>query len=156
MHIYLQALHDQFHDAAYWRGGFDLRHAWDIADLIHGDEPIDWDRLFGLLPTRLTAHAVEAQLMACTYLTGAPIPAASRNWRSWIRLRRQYWQYAAPMLRTPLAAFALLSEAPDLARHREGDRRTRAAAGLPSRNEDRAAGLGRVRGMLRAEPGARL
>ena len=156
MHIYLQALHDQLHDGGYWRGGFDVRHAWDIADLVRGDDPVDWDSLCALPPTRLTWHAIEAQLMACHWMTGAAIPADMRGSRSWLQHQRQRLQYSAPAFRAPLAAAAILFEAPNLLRHRHVDRRARANAGLPLRDDDLDVGLARLRRVLTVEQGGRL
>ena len=157
MHVYLQALHDQLHDGAYWRGGFDLRHAWDIADLIQGGDGVDWDRLYALPPTRLTTHVVEAQVMACHRLTGAPIPAASRGVSARVQYGRQRLQYVAPLLRAPLAILAMLLETPNLARHRAEDRRSRAAAGLPPRENGLSKnGLARLGLALQAATDERL
>jgi hypothetical protein len=144
MHIYLQALHDQLQDGAYWRGGFDLRHAWDIADLIRTEPGVDWAALDLLPPTRLTVHALHAQLLACHTLTGADIPLTARGRRASLHARRQWLQYRMPLLRIPLAALTILSEAPNLARHRRSDGLRRKGAGLPPYRRRLAPSLGRL------------
>jgi hypothetical protein len=156
MHIYLQALHDQLHDGGYWRGGFDLRHAWDIADLIRQPEGVDWDRLDRLAPTRLTAKAVAAQLMACSLLTGAEIPRSIRRWSVWLNARRQRLQYTAPRLRAPLAALAILISAVDLVRHRRVSRVDPMDPDLPAQPDTASASLKRLHKLLTAEVGGRL
>jgi hypothetical protein len=156
MHIYLQALHDQLQDGGYWRGGFDLRHAWDIADLIRQPEGVDWERLDRLAPTQLTAKAVAAQLMACSLLTGAEIPARTRRWPVRLNALRQRLQYTAPRLRAPLAALALLTSAPDLVRHRREVRLDRVDADLPAQPANASASLKRLYEILTAEVGGRL
>lgn len=148
MHIYLQALHDQFHDGGYWRGGFDLRHAWDIADLIEGPDLVDWDALQALPRTKLMTQAVEAQLMACHRLTGAPIPSDFSGLRARLRYRRQHVQHCFPALRTGFAALAMLFEAPTVAAHRRQDSQARISEGLPPVELGFTTGLGRLRQVL--------
>lgn len=156
MHIYLQALHDQLHDGGYWRGGFDLRHAWDIAELIRGEEAVDWEALQRLSPTRLTAHAVEAQLIVCHLLTGAPIPKAMRGWRARLHFERQRLQYIAPALTPSLVGLAMLFEAGNLLQHRNADRQGRSNAGLPPSDDGVGAGLTRLRRLLATDMAGRL
>jgi hypothetical protein len=72
--IYLTCLHDMFHDGGFWRGGFDVRHLCDIADLSGGPQGVDWDALKAILQTRLVRNAVLSQLVAAHRLTAAPIP----------------------------------------------------------------------------------
>ncbi len=155
-HIYLQALHDQLQDGGYWRGGFDLRHAWDIADLIGAPAGVDWDQLERLAPTRLTAKALAVQLMACHRLTGAAIPAQARRWPVRLSVWRQWLQYVAPGLRTPLAAAAVLASSADLLHHRSHTRLGKADAGLPAQRADVSASLKRLQEILAAEIGGRL
>jgi hypothetical protein len=131
MHIYLQALHDQLHDGAYWRGGFDLRHAWDIADMLHSPAGVDWTALEALPPTRLTAHAVEAQLAICRLLTGARMPPGVVKAYGQYQAQRQHFQYRWPLLTLCFAGITLLSEAMNLAPHRRRDREGRTAVDLP-------------------------
>lgn len=147
LHIYFQALHDQLHDGVYWRGGFDLGHVWELADLI-ADERVDWDRLAALPPTRLMRHAVEAQLMACRRLTGAAIPGFAAGWRSRLQADRQRLQHRVPILTAPLAAVAMLSEATNLIDHRAKDRLARARASLPPRSGKLGDGLARLHRVL--------
>ena len=155
LHIYLQTLHDQLHNGAYWRGGFDLRHAWDIADLIAGDDPVDWERLRRLPPTRLTARALEAQLAACHSLTGAPVPAWAQGWRTRLRERRQRLQQTVPALAAPLAALAVATQPLAVAAHRVHDRRSRAALGLPPKPGGVARVVDRMRWIFTAQTSGR-
>ena len=152
MHIFLQALHDQLHDAGYWRGGFDLRHAWDIADLIHDEAGVDWGALAALPQTTLTAHAVNAQILACHALTGAPIPADAAGLRARLQYGRQHLQYRFPSLRTGVAILAMISEAANLGPHRKQDRLARATEGLPPAATGVVASLDRLRQVLAPPP----
>jgi len=156
MHIYLQALHDQLQDGGYWRGGFDLRHAWDIADLIRAPAGVDWGQLDRLAPTRLTVKAVAVQLMACHLLTGAEIPSPARRWPVRLSVCRQWTQYVAPGLRAPLAGVAILASSADLLHHRRRTRLGRADADLPAQSADVSASLKRLQEILAAEIGGRL
>lgn len=152
MHIYLQALHDQLHDAGYWRGGFDLRHAWDIADLIQAEPGVDWPALRALSQTRLTTHAIEAQLQACHHLTGAAIPAEACSLRARLQHRRQHLQYRFPPLRTGLAVLAIVSEVANLGPHRKQDNLARVAEDLPPVASGPAASLERLRQIFGPHP----
>lgn len=155
LHVFLQTLHDQLHNGAYWRGGFDLRHAWDIADLIADNQPIDWDRLRRLPPTRLTARALEAQLAACHSLTGAPVPAWAVGWRTRLRIGRQRLQQTTPSLAAPLAALAVLAQPVAVAAHRAYDRSSRAALGLPPKPRGLTRAVDRMRWIFTAETSGR-
>jgi hypothetical protein len=128
MHLYLQALHDQLHDGGYWRGGFDLRHAWDLADLITGDEPVQWDRLWRLPPTALTMRALETLLLRCHQLTGAEVPQRVHRWRGQLDVMRQRLQQDMSM---PFAGLAAALGPIALVRHRRAARRGRPDLGLP-------------------------
>jgi hypothetical protein len=152
MHIFLQALHDQLHDGGYWRGGFDLRHAWDIADLIRDEPSMDWAALRDLPQTTLTAHAVNAQILACHALTGAPIPADAKRLRARLHYRRQHLQYRFPSLRNGVAVVAMISEAANLGPHRRQDSLARETEGLPPVDSGFAASLDRLRQILAPPP----
>jgi hypothetical protein len=131
LQIYLIALHDQMHDGGYWRGGFDVRHAWDIGDLIASGEGVDWKALALLPPTTLSARVLQAQLIACHYLTGASVPSSMLGQRAEFHFRRQYLQFAVPTLRFPLAAMALTLESVPLVEHRQREHRADTMAGSP-------------------------
>jgi hypothetical protein len=126
LQVFFLVLHDQFHDGDYWRGGFTLRHLFDIAALTRGAEPVDFDLLDRLARTRLARHALEAELIAAHRIAGAVAPKAVLR-RAWPRLQqaRQLAQFAWPWLRTPLAALGLASEWPSLAAHRAADQADR-------------------------------
>ena len=156
LHIYLQSLHDQLHDGGYWHGGLDLRHAWDIADLIKGPEPVDWEKLARLSPTRLTAQAVAVQLEACHLLTGAIYPAAMRSWSVRFQARRQRLQFIVPQLRIPLALAAIVMEAPRLVQHRRAIRRSRAEVAQYPERDDLGRSLKRLIRILTVDVSGRL
>jgi hypothetical protein len=72
-------LHDQFHDGDFWRGGFDLRHSWDIAalaaDLTGGDRA--WMRQAA--GTDLVRTALDAQLLSAERLSGRTFGGADAS-----------------------------------------------------------------------------
>jgi hypothetical protein len=123
MQVFLLVLHDQFHDGDYWRGGVDLRHLLDIADLAAGPDGVDWDLVRTLCRTSLVRHAMEAQLAAAGALVGAAVPRPT----AWGRLqhRRRLAQYHWPAAAQPLAFAAMALEAPFLMAHRLADRADR-------------------------------
>ena len=116
--IYLQVLHDQFHDGALWRGGFDLRHAWDIADLIGSNPSVDWNQVILLPFTELSLRALAIHLQTCHLLTGAEIPSQFNSWSVRLQAGRQRLQYDVPVLQLPLAILGIYIECNRLLRHR--------------------------------------
>jgi hypothetical protein len=115
-------LHDQFHDGDFWRGGLDLRHQLDTAQLAADLSPADLAWLRGAFRTRLARHALEAQLCSARRLAGAPSPRACTPAARWTAGRWR-WQYAYPALRLPLAAAALALGWRSLAEHRRAERK---------------------------------
>lgn len=117
--IYLTCLHDMLHDGGFWRGGFDVRHLCDIAELTRGSQVVDWAVLEGLLRTRLVRNAVHSQLVAAHRIAGATVPPAVLR-RSLPRLhyRRHAIQCAYPRLYFPLAMAGVALEAFNLGQHR--------------------------------------
>lgn len=149
--VFLLVLHDQFHEGGYWRGAAALRHLLDIAVLAPG---VDWTALERMARTPLAKTALGVELAAAEALAGAAVPPSLVR-RPWVRLqrRRQLAQFAWPSMGMPLAALALVSEAPALIAHRRFDRAARrrlvGSAGRPLRER-----LDRVRELIgRANPG---
>jgi len=71
--VLLGIVHDQLHDADYWRGLIDVRHMVDLAQL-HRDEGIDWDLLTSFFPIGTPRRALETQLRTARSLLGIDIP----------------------------------------------------------------------------------
>lgn len=118
LQIYLTCLHDLFHEDGFWRGGFDVRHLCDIAELARHPDGVDWDALLSLAPTRLIRNAMLSQLVAAHRIAAAPVPA--RLLRAVVpRLhhRRHAAQYATPALGAPLALLGAGMETPNLRQH---------------------------------------
>jgi len=117
--LYLMCLHDQLHDGDYWRGGLDVRHMWDIAELARLPGGIGWDELDAILPSRLLRNAMHAQLIAAHRIAGADIPARMRR-RLGPRLqhRRHIAQHLHPRWGLVLAGVGALLEGPNLLQHR--------------------------------------
>ena len=155
IHIYLQILHDQLHDGGYWRGALDLRHAWDVADLVKS-EVINWRALQKLPPTRLLLDMMAVQLQVCRHVTGAIVPLHWPGRRIRLQALRQRLQYAAPALRAPLAALTVLSHVRTLPEHRRVVRQRNLAVGLTSQEGDVQGSYRRLLEHLRLEIGGRL
>jgi hypothetical protein len=121
--IFFLVLHDQLHDDDYWRGGFDLRHLMDIAQLSLAREPVDWALLERLCGTAFVRNALQTQLFAARRLTGAAIPERFTE-RSWTKI--QHWrhelQFRYPRFAIPLAVIGVMSELPSFLAHRSEDR----------------------------------
>lgn len=116
--IYLTGLHDALHVGGFWRGGFDVRHLCDIAELAGSPAGIDWDALDAILPTRLVRHAVHSQLVAAHRIAGAPIPPRlARAVRPNLHYRRHVAQYLHPKAMRVLGLLGLALEGPNLRPH---------------------------------------
>ncbi len=116
--LYLICLHDMFHDGGFWRGGFDVRHLCDIAELARHPDGVDWDLLMSLPPTRLMRNAMLSQLVAAHRIAAAPIP--TRLLRAVLpRLHHRIHeaQYLTPALRLPLAVLGIGLEGFNLGQH---------------------------------------
>jgi Uncharacterised nucleotidyltransferase len=116
--LYL-VLHDQFHDGDYWRGGFDLRHLIDIAELSRAPQPVDWLMLDALCKTSLVRNVLRTQLLAVEQFLGAAVPPDFINGR-WVRFQHQrhMWQFAYPGISAPLALVGMATEWTNLLAHR--------------------------------------
>ncbi len=116
--IYLTCLHDMFHDGGFWRGGFDVRHLCDVAELARHPDGVDWDLLMSLPPTRLTRNAMLSQLVAARRIAAAPIPARLlRGVFPHLHHRRHEAQYLTPALGLPLALLGIGLEGLNLRQH---------------------------------------
>ncbi|HEX6866599.1 MAG TPA: hypothetical protein VF122_05150, partial [Caulobacteraceae bacterium] len=151
--IYLMCLHDQFHDGGYWRGGFDLRHLHDIAELTRLPGGVDWQALEAVIPTRLVRNAVHAELIAAREIAGAVIPERiGRRWAPRLQYRRHLAQHTHPGWNVVLAGLGLALEWPNVPQHRAVNRAgwRRAGGGAPDRRwgyrPSRIRGLMKMRG----------
>jgi hypothetical protein len=116
--VYLICLHDMLHDAGFWRGGFDVRHLCDIAELARHPDGVDWDVLMSLPPTRLMRNAMLSQLVAARRIAAAPIPAPLlRGVVPRLHYRRHEAQYLTPALELPLGLLGIGLEGPNLRQH---------------------------------------
>lgn len=116
--IFLTCLHDMFHEDGFWRGGFDVRHLCDIAELARHSNGVDWDELMSLPPTRLIRNALLSQLVAAHQIAAAPIPAhLLRTVIPHLHHRRHAAQYMAPALELPLAFLGAGLEGANLRQH---------------------------------------
>ena len=116
--VYLTCLHDMLHDAGFWRGGFDIRHLRDIAELTRHPDGVDWDLLISLPPTRLMRNAMLSQLVAAHRVAAASIP--KRLLRTVIpnlHYRRHEAQHLTPALGLPLALLGIGLEGLNLRQH---------------------------------------
>jgi hypothetical protein len=116
--VYLICLHDMFHDGGFWRGGFDVRHLCDIAELTRHPDGVDWDVLMSLPPTRLMRNAMLSQLVAAHRIAAAPIPARLlRTVVPHLHHRIHEAQYLTPALGLPLALLGVGLEGLNLRQH---------------------------------------
>jgi hypothetical protein len=156
LQIFFLVLHDQFHDGDYWRGGLDLRHLMDIAQLCSGHPPVDWGLLERLCRTGLVRHALGTQLIAARRFAGAEIPERFMA-RSWTRV--QHWrhmlQFSYPLMTLPLAVVGAISEFPNLIVHRAENRagRRRVLGANAGRKLTASDHVRRIRRILSSPPG---
>jgi hypothetical protein len=116
--VYLTCLHDMFHDGGFWRGGFDVRHLCDIAELARHPDGVDWDLLLSFPPTRLMRNAMLSQLVAAHRIAAAPIPARLlREVLPRLHHRRHEAQHLMPALGLPLALLGIGLEGFNLRQH---------------------------------------
>jgi hypothetical protein len=99
LQILTAAIHDQLHDAHFWRGGFDIRRLLDIAVIAEGS--VDWARLAARCKTPQIGAALTAQLEAAHRIAAADIPEGMRA-GFWGRIHfwRQHAQFAWPWTNT--------------------------------------------------------
>ena len=110
--VVLLALHDQFHDGAYWRGDISLRHLLDIAAL---GPRVDWSAVDRLAGNPLVRRAVAVQVAEAERFAGLPSEwAATRELSVRLQHLRRLAQVAWPSIAAPLAWLAALSEAANL------------------------------------------
>jgi hypothetical protein len=96
--IYVMIIHDQVHDARFWRGGHDLRHLLDIAALSKGD--LDWNAVAAMCRSRTERIALSAELHAARAIAGADVPRHMLT--LWPRLH--YWRQVAQFEQPALTA----------------------------------------------------
>jgi len=155
--ILLMCLHDQFHDGGYWRGGFDLRHLKDLADLTWAPQGVDWRALEALTPTRLLRNAVHTELIAAQRLAGAILPnEISRRLAPRLQYQRHFAQHLYPRWNLVLAGAGLALEWPNVPQHRAANRAANRAAGdLAAARPSGWLGLHpmRIHEIMKARPG---
>jgi hypothetical protein len=96
--IYVMIIHDQVHDARFWRGGHDLRHLLDIAALSIGE--LDWHAVAAMCRSRTERIALSAELHAARAIAGANVPQHMLT--LWPRLH--YWRQVAQFEQPALTA----------------------------------------------------
>jgi hypothetical protein len=96
--VYVIIIHDQVHDARFWRGGHDLRHLLDIAALSKGD--VDWNAVAAMCRSRTERIALSAELHAARAIAGADVPQHMLT--LWPRLH--YWRQVAQFEQPALTA----------------------------------------------------
>jgi hypothetical protein len=154
--IFFLVLHDQFHDGDYWRGGMDVRHLLDIAELSRPHQVADWALIERLCATPLVRNALETQMIAAKRFATAAIPERFTE-RRWTQLQhwRHMMQFSYPRLAFPLAVIGAMSEAMSLLPHRAENRAGRRrvlgeSAGTKRTTSDR---VRRLRRILSTPPG---
>jgi hypothetical protein len=65
--------HDLLKEGDYWRGRIDLRHVYDLSQLVES-ENVDWISLRAAMPDRRSRNALDVQLLALHDLFGVRIP----------------------------------------------------------------------------------
>jgi hypothetical protein len=156
LQIFFLVLHDQLHDGDYWRGGFDVRHMLDIAQLSTAREPIDWALLEQMCCTPLVRNALETQLIAASRFARAQIPDRFTA-RRWARV--QHWrhmlQFSYPRFALTLAILAVVSEGANLLAHRAENRagRRRVLGETTTRRLTASDRVRRIRRILTSPPG---
>ncbi|WP_445503113.1 nucleotidyltransferase family protein [Microvirga sp. G4-2] len=82
-------VHDLIKEGDYWRGRLDLRHLYDLAELVRAGEQIDWIYLKDIMPDQFGRNVIETQALALHRLFGIDIPA-SIGQRNIVRF--QHWR----------------------------------------------------------------
>lgn len=101
--LLLLILHDQLHDADYWRGLIDVRHLVETPRLVRGR--IDWETLASFFPEGAARNAMRMHLRTAKSLLHLDIPEEYCG-ETWIRLqlKRRKLQLRLPAL-MPLFTF---------------------------------------------------
>ena len=104
-------LHDQLHDADYWRGLIDVRHLIETRTL--AERGVDWPTLASFLPAGAATNAMHVYLRTAKTLLGTEIPEEYCG-GAWARLqvRRRLFQMRVPALRSSLTFLTALVDAP--------------------------------------------
>jgi hypothetical protein len=101
--LLLLILHDQLHDADYWRGLVDLRHLVETPRLVRSR--VDWETLAAFFPEGAARNAMYLHLRTAKSLLDLDIPEEYCG-ETWIRLqlKRRLLQLRMPAL-MPLLTF---------------------------------------------------
>ncbi|WEX77989.1 nucleotidyltransferase family protein [Sinorhizobium numidicum] len=103
-------LHDQFQDGDYWRGLVDLRHLFDIANIVRSND-VRWETLRSLFADGYERNAADTQILTAatlfridnaTKLTFGKLPH--------LQLARRKMQIERQYLAVPLTLLTLLTE----------------------------------------------
>ncbi len=102
LQILVVTLHDQLLDGHFWRGGFELRHLIDIAELSKRATQVDWDLLYKIGRRTGLANVLAAQLLAARDIAGAAVPMERfSGLEGMLHYWRQRLQYVWPAVNAP-------------------------------------------------------
>jgi len=109
--LLLFVLHDQLHDADYWRGVIDVRHLVEIPALAnHG---IEWDTLASFFPPGAARNAMNVYLQTAKVVLAIEIPdECCGGWWAGFQVRRRLLQLAMPELMPIFTALTAVSDPP--------------------------------------------
>jgi Uncharacterised nucleotidyltransferase len=79
--------HDLLKEGDYWRGRIDLRHVYDLLQLVES-ENVDWISLRAAMPDQRSRNALDVQLLALHDLFGVRIPEHAHR----PMVRFQHWR----------------------------------------------------------------
>jgi hypothetical protein len=104
-------LHDQLHDADYWRGLIDVRHLVDTRRMVEGG--VDWGALEAFFPSGAARNAMHVYLRTAKALLEIDIPEKYCG-GAWPRLQfqRRMLQLEAPALRSFLTFLTAMVDRP--------------------------------------------
>jgi hypothetical protein len=109
--LLLLILHDQLHDADYWRGLIDVRHLVETPGFVNSG--VDWETLESFFPLGAARNAMHVHLRTAKTLLGVDIPEEQCG-EGWARLQlnRRLIQLRAPVLMRLLTFLTALIDPP--------------------------------------------
>jgi hypothetical protein len=109
--LVLLILHDQLHDADYWRGLIDIRHLVETPTFVRGG--VDWETVASFFPAGAAHNAMQLHLRTAKSLLGAEIPEeyCGEGWTR-LQLHRRLFQLRAPFLMPVLTFLTALIDPP--------------------------------------------
>lgn len=95
--LVLLILHDQLHDADYWRGLIDVRHLVETPGFVRSG--VDWEKVESFFPAGAARNAMHVHLRTAKTLLGIDIPEEQCG-EAWARLqfKRRLLQLRVPIL----------------------------------------------------------